>query len=282
MEKPVRTRIVFVVALSVSGCSLTNDLDDYTGGRRADAAVDAPVDAVVDSSPPVDTGGDVAVDSAIPDTGAPDTEPVDTGADAPEDTSVGDTGPGDTGPGDTGPADTGPADTGPGDTGPDAPLGCHVVVNEVQVAGASASDEFVELYNPCAAAVAMSGWRLAYRSTSGTSDLTLIDLSGFTIPADGYLLFAGAGFTGTSDGSIGGATGALSGSAGGVAIRNEANAIVDSVGYGGATNAFVESSAVAVPGSGMSIARKPNGVDTNVNSADFAGSTPTPRASNGS
>ncbi|MBI2278615.1 MAG: lamin tail domain-containing protein [Candidatus Brennerbacteria bacterium] len=38
----------------------------------------------------------------------------------------------------------------------------HVVISEVQVAGADAGDEFIELYNPTDQAVDMSGWSLQY------------------------------------------------------------------------------------------------------------------------
>ena len=60
--------------------------------------------------------------------------------------------------------------------------------------------------------------------------------------------------------------------------------IVDSVGWGDATNAFVEGTAAAAPtiapAPGKSDARHPNGHDTNANLADFAIGDPTPGASN--
>src|ERR1700760_1630060 len=65
----------------------------------------------------------------------------------------------------------------PGDSG--APAGCaggrHVVVNELQVgSAASASDEFIELYNPCAGDVNLAGYSLVYRSATGTTDVLVI------------------------------------------------------------------------------------------------------------
>ena len=68
-------------------------------------------------------------------------------------------------------------------------------------------------------------------------------------------------------------------------MRDATGALIDSGGWGTATNALVEGSpapappATAAPGS--SIVRIPDGHDTNVNSADFAvTATATPRTAN--
>jgi hypothetical protein len=74
----------------------------------------------------------------------------------------------------------------------------------------------------------------------------------------------------------------MSGTGGGVGIKDGTGALIDSVGYGTATNAFVEGTVAAAPAAGESIRRSPDGHDTNVNAADFAiDSTPTPKATNG-
>jgi len=69
-----------------------------------------------------------------------------------------------------------------------------------------------------------------------------------------------------------------------VAIKDADGNIVDSVGWGDATNAFVEGTTAAAPpiasAPGKSDARHPNGHDTDANSADFAIGDPTPGASN--
>ena len=60
------------------------------------------------------------------------------------------------------------------------------------------------------------------------------------------------------------------------------NLIVDSVGYGTATNIYVEGTVIAAPASASSIRRRPNGTDTNDNSVDFTvTTTPTPGVTNG-
>ena len=42
-----------------------------------------------------------------------------------------------------------------------------VVVNELMTAGASAADEFVEIYNTATCAISLAGWKLSYRAASG-------------------------------------------------------------------------------------------------------------------
>ena len=131
----------------------------------------------------------------------------------------------------------------------------------------------------------MTSWQLAYRSAAGTTDVILFSWHAQTITAQGYLLIAGAGYSGspTPDGKY--TTGGLAAAGGGLALRDAQGGTVDSVGYGSATNAFVEGSAAPDPPSnpspGASIARMPNGTDTNNNAADFQiADTPTPKAPN--
>jgi hypothetical protein len=160
--------------------------------------------------------------------------------------------------------------------------GKHVVINEVQTgSAASASDELIELYNQCAMPINLTGSTVVYRSAAGTSDVVVISLTK-TIDAGGYLLIAGPAFA-ADGGSVPDQTygaGKLAAAGGGVGLRDAAQMLVDSVGYGTATNAFIEGSVAAAPASGQSLARKPNGVDTNQNALDFAVATPSPRAAN--
>jgi hypothetical protein len=158
-------------------------------------------------------------------------------------------------------------------------------VNEVSTGTtAAASDEFVELVNTGSAAVDASGLKLVYRSAVGTSDIALGTIAaGTTIPAGGYFLFGGSGYAGAPAADQSFSTG-LAGTGGGLGLRKPDGSLVDSVGYGTATNAFVVGSAAAAPPAadspGKSAARLPDGKDTNDNSADFVVSNATPKAAN--
>jgi hypothetical protein len=159
-------------------------------------------------------------------------------------------------------------------------------VNEVQTGTTgSAADEFVELSNTGSAAVDIGGWKVVYRSASGTSDTTLATIpTGTTLAAGGFYLLGGSSYAGAAapDQSF---SAGLASPGGGVGIRDASGALLDSVGWGTASNAFVEGSpAVAPPATaapGSSIARLPDGHDTNANATDFSvTSTATPRAEN--
>ena len=157
----------------------------------------------------------------------------------------------------------------------------QIKINEVQTAGASASDEFVELYNPCGNPVSLAGASLQYRSATGITDNAMADLTG-TISANGFYLVASTAYAGSADQPKGWkSVSGIAATGGGIALEDGAGGRIDSVGWGSANNTFVEKSAAAAPATGHSIGRKPDGNDTNDNSADFQEfTTPTPRAPN--
>ena len=149
----------------------------------------------------------------------------------------------------------------------------------------AAANEFVEVVNAGTTAADIGGFRLAYRSGAGTSDVTLATIpAGTTLAAGAFYLFGGSAYAGTRapDQSF---SAAIAATAGGVALRDSAGAIVDSVGYGEAVNAFVEGHPASAPPAtatpGSSAIRLPDGHDTNDNAADFSVSaSPTPGSSN--
>jgi hypothetical protein len=163
------------------------------------------------------------------------------------------------------------------DSGP-----CGLSINEVQTGdGSTGTADFVELYNSCASSRSLSGYKLAYRSSAGTTDVVVWTFdSGATITGKGYVVIGGTGFSGSKDGTL---SSGLAVGGGGVGLRDASDSLIDSVGYGSATNAFVEGTAAAAPGDSTpakSIARKPNGSDSNDNGADFAVGDPTPGGAN--
>jgi hypothetical protein len=121
-------------------------------------------------------------------------------------------------------------------------------VNELMTGSTgAASNEFVEIANTGTTAADIGGFKLAYRSATGTSDVTLATVpTGTTLAAGGFYLLGGSAYAGTRtpDQSF---SAAIAATGGGVALRDTGGAIVDSVGYGDAVNAFVESHPASAP-----------------------------------
>ncbi len=159
-------------------------------------------------------------------------------------------------------------------------------MNEVQTGtSVSAADEFVELVNVGPAPADIGGWKVVYRSAAGTSDTTLATIpTGTTLGPGAFYLLGGSAYAGAKPADQVFATG-LAAAGGAVGVRDGAGALLDGAGWGTAANALVEGApapappATAAPGS--SIARSPDGHDTNVNADDFTiSSTATPGAGN--
>jgi hypothetical protein len=146
------------------------------------------------------------------------------------------------------------------------------------------TDEFVEIVNAGTEAADLSGYRLAYRSAAGTSDVALGALPEGTVLEPGaFLLFGGSGYAGAhpADRSF---VPSLASAGGGVGLRDPSGALADSVAWGTATNAFVEGAVAPAPtiapAPGKSAGRHPNGHDTNDNAADFTEGDPSPGGAN--
>jgi hypothetical protein len=163
-----------------------------------------------------------------------------------------------------------------------------VKINEVRtgVTGAT-TNQFIELFNSGTTAVDASNWAVVYRTSATTTDTAVATIpAGTTIAAGGYYLLGRAtGYTGTpaADQTF---TTNISGTNGALGLRDSTGALlIDSVGWGSATNALLENCAApAIPTTaapGSALARIPNGRDTDSNCSDFAVTTaPSPRAAN--
>jgi hypothetical protein len=139
-----------------------------------------------------------------------------------------------------------------------------LLINEVQTAGTTAQAEFVEVYNP-GPDCSFQGWKLVYRSATGTTDVVLFDTT-VTLTKQGYAVFGGSGYIGTKAGVM---QGSLAGDKGQLQLRDQSASVSDSMGYGTTTGSFVRGSAAPVPPANQSIGRRPNGVTTLNNAADF-------------
>ena len=183
----------------------------------------------------------------------------------------------------------------------DAPVGTHVVINQIMSRGLGGEygqpgNEFVELFNPTGSAIDLSTYVL-WRSTSATgfdANTTLkLELTG-TIPSGGYYLIATANglsaFTGVTaditDPNGSGICGGLNDKSA-LWLTNtkappadvSAANIVDIVGMkneDGSKKSEVSETAHAVNPDepGQSIIRKNNGQDTDDNSEDFETKNP--------
>jgi len=161
-----------------------------------------------------------------------------------------------------------------------------IKVNEFSTGVTSAAtNEFVELYNSGATSVDVSGYKVVYRSATGTSDTTLATLpDGTALTAGAFYLLGGSGYAGTvsADQSFGTSIAATGGS---LAVKSSTGTLLDAVAYGTAANGLGEGTPAAAPPTtaapGSSDIRLPDGHDTDANAADFAVSAhPTPKAAN--
>lgn len=165
----------------------------------------------------------------------------------------------------------------------------HIVISQFQVTGDTpgntANDEFIELHNTSSNSFDLNGYRLVYRSAAGTNDVAFVEWTTSTvIPPGGFYLIASTAYNGAVTPNITynptTCSCSMSGTGGGLAIRQGAlntGLIIDSVGYGSATNAFIEGTVTpAAPTTGdNSKARGANGCqDTDNNTNDFSTLTP--------
>jgi signal peptidase I len=167
----------------------------------------------------------------------------------------------------------------------------HIVISEVQIIGANANQDFIELYNPTDAPVSLTGWRLRKRSASGDEDsIVQTALNGKTIPAHGYFLWANSqsGYATSISADVSTTVNIIENNS--IALFN-GTTLIDKVGWGNLTDStpFSEgtlisqtignnesyerkassSSSTATMAPGGSEEVKGNGFDSDNNSADF-------------
>ncbi len=154
------------------------------------------------------------------------------------------------------------------------PASDGLLIAEIVTGGASASDEYVELVNAGAGPVDLGGLEVAYATSSGstvTRKATWV-ATAIVQPGGSVLIANAAGaFAAAADVTY---SGGFAATGGAIVLRIVGGAPIDAVGWGDATNGFVEGQAAAAPPAGSSIERLPGGtagnrVDTNDNAADL-------------
>jgi endonuclease G, mitochondrial len=172
----------------------------------------------------------------------------------------------------------------------------HITISQVYGGGGNSSatftNDYVELYNPTASAVTITGWSLQYASAAGTSWTNKQPLGGVIGPGEYYLVqLASGGANGaplpvtpniSGDINISATTGkiALVGSpttlTGNCPLGNPS--IVDFVGYGTGATCHEGNANAPAPSNSTAIFRKNNGsLDADQNGSDFQTGTPSPR-----
>ena len=171
--------------------------------------------------------------------------------------------------------DTGAPGGGPGFADGDGPID-HLVISELSTGGGSASDEFVEVYNPAATALPLEGLELVYVTASGATVTRKAawDVDAAEVAPGAHVLIANeAGIYATiADVTY---TNGLAATGGSLALRIAGgSSAVDGVGWGTATNSWVEGSPAIAAAAGASLERLPGGElgsgrDTDDNASDF-------------
>lgn len=173
----------------------------------------------------------------------------------------------------------------------------HVVISEVQIAGATTTDEFIEIYNPTSSSINLSTliFRLHIINSAGADGNKTLTFTNSTIPSHGFFLIGSAAdYTGstTLDATYTTSSGNTLVSNGAVYISTstatDKTGLIDLIGFGTATASAREGLSVANPVANSSVERKAlststaptmaisgadefggNGFDLNDNATDF-------------
>lgn len=145
-----------------------------------------------------------------------------------------------------------------------------VVISEVQLAGETAKDEFIELHNATDQSIGLAGWKLKKKTKSGKESNLLASFPETDIPARGFFLIAHPdGYAGDvpADAVYSGAS--YSAAADNAILLYDAEGVLtDKVGMGEAADS--EGSPTVNPEAGQSVARKDGGTkDADDNGEDF-------------
>jgi len=177
-----------------------------------------------------------------------------------------------------------PPDTEPSTAAVAWPPSTSVLLSEVMTGGASASDEFIELYDAASTPVDLVGDEVVYvTATGGTITRKATWATAMPLQPGQHLLLANSAgvYAATADATY---AGGLAAAGGAVALRAADGSVIDAIAWGTAANGFVEGSAAPAQPAGASLERLPggaagNGVDTNDDGLDwFAQPDPGPQA----
>jgi DNA/RNA endonuclease G (NUC1) len=170
----------------------------------------------------------------------------------------------------------------------------HITISQVYGgggnSGATYTNDYIELYNPTASTITVTGWSLQYASAAGTSWTNKQPIGGVIGPGEYYLVeLASGGANGAPIPVMPNISGDINISAttGKIALVNNSNNlsggcplgtdpdIVDFVGYGTGATCHEGSANAPAPGNSTAIFRKNSGsLDADQNGTDFTNATP--------
>ncbi len=135
----------------------------------------------------------------------------------------------------------------------------HIVFSEIQIAGLTANDEFIELYNPSTTPVDLTGWNVKKKAGGATATATnLVSTMSGTINGHGFYLLVNEDSPSSSAADL---TYKASISTNNTLILNDNSLqLIDKVGMGTATDS--ETADAPAPATGKSIERKANSSST--------------------
>lgn len=136
----------------------------------------------------------------------------------------------------------------------------HVVISEVQLSGATANDEFIELYNPTETTISLQHWKLTKKTAGGTESNIVATISG-AIAAHGYFLIARSEYQGTVTPDVT-YTNNLITSDNTVLLYDNTKSLIDKVGLGSMPTLDKETAPVSAPSASHSAERKANSTST--------------------
>ena len=182
---------------------------------------------------------------------------------------------------------------------PPPPPPTHLVISQVYGGGgntgATYQNDYVEIYNPTASPVEVSGWTLQYQAAASTGNWSGLQPLGGTVgPGEYYLVsLASGGAVGAplpAANIVGGPAAInMSATAGKIALVSNSDTLsncpvslnpnlVDLVGYGTTANCKEGSSTAPGASNTTALFRKNSGLtDTDVNGNDFVAAAPNPR-----
>ena len=170
-----------------------------------------------------------------------------------------------------------------------APANAAVIINEIDYdQPGSDTAEFIELYNNGINPVPLDGYTINLVNGSNGSSYNSFDLTGLSITANGYLVICDLAFTVVNcdfgaDASGWMQNGGSDGDAVALLLNGDLQDSVTYEGIGSHLDAYAEGGSFTTGDSNsidMSIARLPDGIDTNINGNDFGSACITPGSAN--